>query len=154
MKIYFENLQFGTVDFRIEDNYEMIIDIWFSHIAYNSLKDLVGVLRQLVLSQKCEIKVIFFAEPTEFEFIFHKNRDILNLNIFLFHDSRRVMGSSRHIFHIIGDIETICLPFWRALRSLQSKYSEEEFNELWRSDFSYKELDDLTAMIKTRKQFS
>jgi len=62
---------------------------------------------------------------------------------------RRIARSGEKELEITGSYEEICVPFWRALRSLQGRFSAEELDARWHRPFPWKDIDQLTSAIKT-----
>jgi hypothetical protein len=40
------------------------------------------------------------------------------------------------------------IPFWRALRNLQGRFSIEDLNRRWHRDFPWREIERLTLLLK------
>jgi len=150
MKIDFKNLKFGWINLKIEHNFALIIDSEFSYI-YNGLEDLLDSLYQLSIASSIETEVIFLGEPFAYKLFFSKRKDIIQFKIYFIKSYLGNNKSGELIYEKIGNFKEICIPFWRGLRKIQSKYTQEEFNKLWQTEFSYEKLDNLSKIIKTVK---
>jgi hypothetical protein len=51
------------------------------------------------------------------------------------------------LFEIQGTFAEICLPFWRALRNLQTRFSGDEFQLRWRHPFPGSGMQKLSANL-------
>lgn len=147
MKVKFENLEQGWIDFEIKDNSYVILSDRISYIS-NSLSDLVDSLYQLSIKNIFETKIIFLAEPFAYELCFYKRGESIELKIFFIENYVNQRNYRILKYEIKGNRKNIAIPFWRALRGLQSKYTQEEFNKLWQADFSYQKLEKLSMVIK------
>jgi hypothetical protein len=67
-------------------------------------------------------------------------------------DYRREPGRGEKEFEVSGSYGEICLPFWRALRSLQGRFSADELAARWHRPFPWKEIDLLTKAIKDKQK--
>ena len=91
-------------------------------------------------------------KPKLTELRFSGSGGMVRMEIYFFHDYRRLAGSGEKELEITGSYEEICVPFWRALRSLQGRFSAEELDARWCRPFPWKEIDLLTTAI--REKFS
>ena len=155
MKIRFDNLEAGWVDVRVEDDEEVIVSDSFSYTPYDSFGDLIDALFVMSPSYRGnhEKTIIFSTEPLEYEVTFSKKSNDIELIISSCPDMKRNFSARKEIYRVAGKYEEICIPFWRALRNLQSKHSKEQLNELWRRPFPFSDLNKLTEKIKFEKTF-
>ena len=149
MKIIFENLHIGWIGFRVLNNEKLIIQDSFSYTPYDSLGDLIDIL-DIMWKSVFEVHkiVILHNEPKEYELSFSKKDDVISLEIRHYEDNRRMSPPHEPLFYITGDYKKICLPFWRALRRLQSEHTAEELSRKWKRSFPVLELDELTRNLK------
>ncbi|ABC29892.1 hypothetical protein HCH_03128 [Hahella chejuensis KCTC 2396] len=148
MKVYFENIEHGWVDFRLEANGKNQIHEGFSYTPYDSFLELVDALFDMKSQQwPVQKKATFNTEPYEYEFHFKKENEKVHLNIVGYPDHRR-MDKSETIYAAEGTYEEICLPFWRGLRRLQGMHSAEELDKRWQRSFPSSEIDALTRLLK------
>ena len=149
MKVYLKNLNHGWIDLIIKDELFIILDNRFSYI-YNFLEDLLDGLYQLNNMHTISTKIILFGEPFAYELVFNKEDDVVNFKLFFIENYTGVQYPDKLIYEKVGNFKEICLPFWRALRTLQSRYNQKEFNELWQREFSYQKLERLSQIIKKK----
>ena len=119
MKVYFKDLSQGWVNLTIDYQGNPILQDSVSYTPYDSFGDLVDTLHMMYLVKNTvEKKVIFNAEPYEYEFTFTKNDKNIDLEIIGYPDYRR-SAKAEHIWSRSGSLEEICKPFWRSLRTFQ-----------------------------------
>jgi hypothetical protein len=150
VKIAFDNLRNGWVDFKLESEGEIIIQDSFSYTPYYSFFDLVDVLDFFNdCKRNLDKSVVFSTEPYEYEFLFKQRGEEVQLKVLGHKDDRRT-DNFDCIFSIHGSYKEVCIPFWRGLRGLQSKYDPQELEEAWNSPFPSAELDELSKTIKAK----
>ena len=149
LKASFDDPDGGWVCLTIEcgEHSETIIA---SYTPGDSFLDLTDGLYNL-LQYDCEARIIWHEEPAETELRFIRTKKVVRLKVWFFQDHRRDDGRGEKEFEASGSYEEICLPFWRALRSLQGRFSANELTARWLRPFPWKEIDDLTKAIKDRK---
>ena len=76
--------------------------------------------------------------------------DEVELDVYFFSDHRRDFGNGERKLAITGSYEEICVPFWRALRDLQGRFSYEELETRWNRPWPWKEIGLLTAAVKEK----
>ncbi len=130
---------------------EESISVIASFTPSDSFRDLTNALFEL-LRYDGEATIVFHEEPAETELRFFRLKEMLRLEIWFFHDDRREDGKGENVLVATGSYEDICIPFWRALRSLQGRFSPEELDARWHRPFPCKEIDLLTKAI--REKFS
>lgn len=114
---------------------------------YNSLFPLVEALLRLK-DTSGEANVAWQCEPVEYEFRFVRQCDRITLQVLLFPNPRRsIFDAPEPELSIAGDYGEICLPFWRALRQLQGRFPEQEWETHWQRPFPTRELEILTAVL-------
>jgi len=135
----------GTIEITLRHELETVY-IGASYI-YNSFHTLVEALIRLKNSAD-EAVVVWQCEPSEYEFRFNSLDTAVNLQVLLFPEpGRSVFDEPPPKLTITGSYEEVCLPFWRALRQLQGRFSEEEWQARWHGPFPSRELDLLTAAL-------
>lgn len=148
MKIYFEDLANGWVNLRIQSGNKDILNDGVSYSPYDSFGDLIDTLHVLkTLNGLTDRKVMFHAEPCEYEFNFTKSNSNFELKVYEFPNSSRSI-QPEILFEIEGDYKEVCLPFWRGLRSLQSELTPEALDNARHRQFPSKQLDLLTEVVK------
>jgi hypothetical protein len=117
----------------------------FSHI-YSSLPDLCEALCDVLVGDIQPRRVVFLLEPAEVELRFapHDGRCRVSLKLFA---GRRRDIDGRAVFEFDGATADIVLPFWRALRRLQTILPEDEFEKVWREPFPRHEMQVLTDLL-------
>lgn len=123
------------------------VTILSSYTPSDSFLDLTNALYDLSLYSG-EAGVVWHSGSTEYELRFAKGDDVVRLEAFEYPDHKRDAGRGELLFAASGTYEGICLPFWRALRDLQGRFSEAELNARWHRPFPSKEIDDLTALLR------
>jgi len=114
---------------------------------YNSFYPLVEALLRLK-DTSGEATVAWQCEPVEYELRFARYDDRVTLQVLLFPDPRRsVFDAPEQKLSIAGSYDEVCLPFWRALRQLQGRFSETEWEVRWQAPFPSRELDLLTNAL-------
>ncbi|GAB1256709.1 hypothetical protein NBRC116494_12110 [Aurantivibrio plasticivorans] len=154
MKVKFENIRHGWVDFTISDGEENIVSDSFSYTPYDSFDDLISAIdsfRKEYQSNEERI-VILHVEPYEYELIFNGTNENVNLTITGYPDYKRGENRGQEIYEISGNFEEICVPFWRGLRSLQGLHSAKELDELWHRGFPSSALDILSSKIQNHER--
>lgn len=146
LKVSFDDLEHGWVGLTITFGVQTLTII-ASYTPSDSFLDLTNALHNLLLYDD-QAKVTWHCEPVEDELLFSKNSADVNLKIYEYSDYRRTSGREELIFEVSGTYAEICLPFWRALRNLQGRFSAEELDSRWHRSFPSREIDLLTAEIK------
>lgn len=128
---------------------EESLTIIASYTPSDSFLDLTSALYNL-LCYRVGGAVTWHAEPAETELRFSISQEDVELEVYSFSDHRRDYGRGERELAITGSYEEICMPFWRALRSLQGRFSPEELDVRWHRPFPWKEIEILTAAIKEK----
>jgi hypothetical protein len=107
----------------------------FSHI-YPALEQLCGALCDAAGGAQSR-PVTFLLEPAELEFRFSPvDGGETNLTATVYRDHRRFPGApSSQAFELRAHTMSIILPFWRALRRLQTSLPASDFEREWREPF-------------------
>lgn len=135
----------GTIDVTLRHEAETV-NIGASYI-YNSFHSLAEALIRLK-NNADEAVVVWQCEPSEYEFRFSHQDTVVSLQVLLFPGQERsIFDELRPVLTVTGSYEEICLPFWRALRQLQGRFSQEEWQARWHGPFPSRELDLLTAAL-------
>lgn len=114
---------------------------------YNGFFPLVDALSRMWTAPG-EATVCWQCEPSEVEMRFRREAEIVSLEVVWFPDGRRsIFTESEPDLSASGSYEEICLPFWRALRSLQGRFSVSEFEERWHGSFPTQELASLMRLL-------
>lgn len=149
LKVAFENPNAGWVTLTINQGGQTI-SLTASYI-YDSFLQLTYTLHSLLFGQGQAI-VTWLTEPVEYEMRFAREADTLHLAIHDFPDRRRSPFLGRPLLTLSGSYEEVCLPFWRALRALQGRFSEQELHERWQRPFPSGEIAKLTQALEERSK--
>ena len=129
------SLRFGPETFSIE-----------ASDVYNAFFPLVDTLLQLHSAPGQNV-VNWTIEPTEYDMHFSREDEVVTLDIFVWPDSSRSSFRQGKVFSAFGSYAEICLPFWRALRGLQGRFSAADLEKRWDNLFPQRELNALTAIL-------
>ena len=146
LKASFDDPQHGWVCLKIDCGDESA-SIIASYTPSDSFLNLAKALSHL-LHYEGEATVVWHEEPAETELRFFRTKDLVRLEVWSFFDYRRGCGRGEKGFEVSGSYEKICLPFWRALRSLQGRFSNEELEARWHRSFPWQEINLLTREIE------
>jgi len=141
IKVAFDDLEHGWVRLTINYGTETFT-IVASYTPSDSFLDLTNALHSLL--RDGQVKVTWHCEPPEYDMLFSRSGVSVSLEIYEFPDYRRGIKRGEKVFAISGTYEEVCLPFWRALRDLQGRFSAEELNSRWHRPFPSHEIDLLT----------
>lgn len=106
---------------------------------------------------KSDIVVAWLLEPAIAELHFTKQGETVTLEVTetlnVFDTSTyKVKRVTRELqLSVSGTYAQICLPFWRALQSLEAKYSKHELEVRLQDTFPTERLSKLTAQIRTNR---
>jgi hypothetical protein len=117
----------------------------FSHI-YSSLGDLCEALCDVLIGKRPPRRVLFLLEPAECEMCLEPHDDRCQISVVMFADHRRNVDSEQ-VFEFEGMTADIVLPFWRALRRLETALSESEFAARWGESFPKDQMSILTDLL-------
>lgn len=123
---------------------------WATSYVYDSLEQLVTALHGRLMSDGRSV-VVWTSEPTEFETVFMRDGESLELRVYRHPGHQRGADTGELLLAVSGDYAEICLPFWRGLRELQGRLAPQEIDLGWQRPFPRKELEGLTEAIKERK---
>lgn len=123
----------------------------FSYAGYDSLRELVRSLG-LLLKAETTSSVTCLIGPAEFDLRFERNLDVIQFTVVVLASHRRLQGTGESAFSASGSFEQICVPFWRALRELESRFNKKELAERWHREFPHDELCRLSKRIRSLKR--
>jgi hypothetical protein len=146
LKVAFDDPEHGWVGLTFSRGGESAT-IVASYTPSDSFLDLTDALYNLS-QYSGEAKVIWHSGPTEYELRFAKEGGVIRLAALEYPDHLRDAGRGELFFEASGTYDEVCLPFWRALRDLQGRFSEAELNARWHRPFPSKEIDNLTALLR------
>ena len=127
-----------------------VLDIAASAVPRNSIGDIAGAIA-LLLKGGSEATVTWNEEPTEHDFRFSADGDGARLTVTRYPNSSRTKGGGVEVLAIEGDRLEICLPFWRALRRLESSMLQTEYLAAWGRPFPEAKVKEITARVEEAK---
>src|SRR5689334_20212920 len=114
-----------------------------SHTPYDSLSELTVALLQAYLSET-PYHARWMLEPAEYIFAFHRQHAQMQFAIFERSGSVLRDDQASPLFTLTDRAEAIVRPFWRALRSLETRpHSQEQ----WQWAFPYHDMRLLEAAL-------
>jgi hypothetical protein len=141
LKVAFDDLEHGWVRLTISYSVETFI-IVASYTPRDSALELTNALHSLLSDGQA--KVTWHCEPPEYDMWLFRSGSNVSLEIHEYSDYRRGIERGEKAFALSGTYEEICLPFWRALRDLQGRFSAEELNFRWHRPFASRDIGLLT----------
>ena len=118
-----------------------------SYTPSDSFLDLINALYNLYLYSG-EAKVIWHSGSIEYEFCFFRRGEVVGVEAYEYPDHLRHKGRGEQFFKVSGSYEDVCLPYWRALRNIQGRYSPEEGSGRGTTLFPSEEVDGLTTLLE------
>ena len=146
LKVAFDDPEHGWVGLTISRGSERVT-ILASYTPSDSFLDLTDALRGL-FRYGGGAKAVWHSGSTEYELRFAGEGVVVRFEAYEHSDRLRGAGRGRLLFEASGTYEDVCLPFWRALRGLQGRFPEAELNARWHRPFPWKEIDDLSALMR------
>jgi len=146
LQVSLESPQHGFMSLRLSSSTERFVAV-VAHEPYNSLTALIDVL-STALGGDCDASVRWNGEPEEYDFILAVHGDSILLTIVRYPDHRRLVETSSIVFSFRGSKLDVCRPFWKELRDLQSRTTQDEFDRQWRREFPEQQLQRLTKQIE------
>ena len=146
LKIAFDDPGDGWVGLKLICGGE-VAEIIASYTPYDSFLDLVNALYNLFLYEG-EWRVIWNEAPVEYELRFRRTGNLVSLELVEFPDHRRELQEAQGRLKATGSYDEVAIPFWRALRNLEGKFSSEELHARWHREFPSKQLEGLTSMLR------
>lgn len=111
---------------------------------YDSLEDLMRALAGL-LSGDTEAIVHWNEEPEEFDFVFRRADEELELAVVRYASHKRKGGEIT--FRAGGSVQEIVTPFWETFVELKQDLATDEFTRNWRRPFPEKEYEELERAL-------
>ena len=144
LSISFDNPEHGWISLAVHHK-QTEFDMNLSYVSINSFEELIKALGKVWIESYCSVVVKWLAEPDIYELRFsRKDNDVL-FEIYWQNGSQKLC---RLKFNYAGNKESICLPFWRALRSLEGRFSPDELTERWHCKWPSDSLRKLTEIIQ------
>lgn len=152
-RVSFNSPQSGWMSLSLKAGEQSLVAA-VSHAPDDSLRALIEALRAVLRESAHTITVKWNCEPDELDFEFKSEGDRASLEVLHFPDHRRAKGTARTLFSLMGPKLELCLPFWRALRSLHRDIETDEFDRNWRRPFPETEMQQLTEAVRAYKRKS
>ncbi|MEH1943425.1 MAG: hypothetical protein V7L01_24835 [Nostoc sp.] len=102
-----------------------------SYIPYDSLAELVEAL-SLFLQLGYSKIVRWNAEPIDYEFLFSESNEQAMLRVIEYTNQLRVKNAKEVVFTFSGSRISLVIPFWRALRDIETRHG---FEQKWQRPF-------------------
>lgn len=148
LKVSFSDPEHGWISLTVNYNLESFnVDV--ADVPSDSLLNLTAALHNLFLYDG-QAAVTWHGEPIEYDMLFSRNDTNIILKIYEYPDHRRGSERGKRVCVISGAYDDVCLPFWRALKNLQSRFVLWELSTHWTYPFPSKQIDSLTSTIKGR----
>jgi hypothetical protein len=141
LEVQFDDPQHGWMAMSIRSDSDVTLTM--SSVAYDTLNELIEGLHALITGDSYRT-IRVFEEPTVCELRFECEGTAIRLNV-LRPSSR---GDGEPLLETDGNFSEICLPFWRALRNLQSRFSAEEFALRWGRSFPLSGMQKLSTELR------
>ena len=126
------------------------VDVSFG-ISYivSDLRQFVEAVHSLSFAEGSQ-SVLWYAEPTEYEMRFCRDKEMVHFQIVEFPDGGRTGASGIILLDVSGPYAEIALPLWRAMRALQGRCTAAEFAERWKAPFPVDALNKWTDFLRER----
>ena len=147
-KVAFTEPNAGWIGLRVTGE-RVLFDDSFSHI-YPTLEQLCGALCDVIAGVQAR-RVTFLLEPAELELVISPTHvGTAHLTADLYSDHRRFPGArSTRLFEFRAPPSAIAVPFWRALRRLQTYQPLSDFEREWHEPFPVRAMASLTSAMET-----
>lgn len=143
LRVRFDDPEHGWIGLSVEGE-NITFREAFSYTPHDSFFDLVTAL-SLLLEGDHEDVVTWAVGPGEFDFSFSGKGGVVRLRVDRHRDQQRPPGGGEVLFEASGSVDEICLPFWRALRDLESRFPPAELDRRWHSPFPFEALKRLSS---------
>jgi hypothetical protein len=145
LKVRFADVKGGWMSVSLV-SYEQSLSFFPTYTPYDSIDELVNVLFDFLSWSESESVVRWNEQPNEFQFVFVNAGEKAEFKVYEI--SQRVSGlTSELVLSVSGSRLQIALPFWRALRDLETNPNHNYESE-WRRSFPSGEMAALTTKVK------
>jgi len=152
ISITFGAANHGWLPCRLSVN-QQEFDLSVSYTPNDFILDLVNALSG-ALTWEGTYVAMANQEPVQSDWVFNRAPNGLVFSTIQYSDHRRGRGNGRKLAECSGDLLEIALPFWRALRELDTRWRGEHFEMHWRRPFPSSDLEKLTAEVERLKRES
>ncbi len=146
MRVRFDDPDAGWIGLSIQGDVDRF-EQSFSYAGYDAFQELVLALERLLLPNTTA-NVTCLLGPGQFDLAFRRAEQLVQFSVVEYPDHRRLDGTGDTVFAQSGSYQQIVVPFWRALRNLESRFGEEELARRWHREFPHAALDRLTMRIR------
>ena len=123
-----------------------------SHAPYDSLRELIEALSALLAGGDARRVARWNCEPEEYDFELSAAGDRARLVVTRHTGPTRRADDARPVFAHAAERLQLVLPFWRELRELRRRTTEDDFEKNWRRPFPERELRELTRLVRERRR--
>ena len=149
IKANFDDPNDGWVGLSLQSS-SAAVEIVGSYTPGDSFLELIRAL-DVMFHEGGERTVTWYEEPQETDLCFFGRLTRVQLTVRRFRDRRRTKGGGDVLLDVTGSFEQVCRPLWRALRSLQGRFTQQDLEARWHREFPSDELDKLTRAIQAAK---
>ncbi|MGC4120294.1 MAG: hypothetical protein QM765_38075 [Myxococcales bacterium] len=146
LKVAFDDPSAGWVALTII-SFEEEVQVIGSYTPTDSFLGLINALHAMLQVEGAQVST-WNEEPAEVDLCFTKTGDRIDSTLRRFPDRRRMKGTGEKILEVSGTFRGVCMPFWRALRNLQTRRTPAQLREGFHREFPSGELDRLSAAIE------
>lgn len=144
-KVQFADVKSGWMTISLNTP-EQSLSISPSYTPYDSIYELISALYDFLWWPESSSSVHWNEQPSEYEFVFVTVDEKSKLTVYEI--TERLSGRTRDtIFSLHDSPLQIVLPFWRALRDLETN-PEHNYEIEWRRPFPLREMAALTVKVK------
>jgi len=122
-----------------------------AHKPYDSLRDLIVALGELLEGYAQQQIVKWNCEPDELDFVLAAEGDVARFNVVHYLNHRRSRRTSQEVFAVRGTKLEVCGAFWKALREMHRDIEVDDFAGNWRREFPEAEMQQLTKAFRDYK---
>jgi hypothetical protein len=90
-------------------------------------------------------------EPAIHEFSFAKSGEMVVLKVLALRPRAHAEVEREVVFSVHGSADEVLLPLWRALRTLESRFTPEEYHRRWREPFPIAQVAELGRRLRTAR---
>lgn len=119
-----------------------------------ALPELLDILTELLdeNTAKKEYVLHWNRQPEEFDFLFVRDGENVNLEIYQYPGETREDNEREKVFAHTGRIQDICQTFAESFNQLYEDRDTDEFEFNWRQPFPYKEYEEFKSRFPTEKR--
>jgi len=122
-----------------------------SAVPNDSITDLAGAIA-LLLKGGPEVTVFWNEEPVEYRFCFLVDEEDASFALISVRGRSDTMRTDIELLRARGSKVEVCLPFWRALRRLESSMAPDEYKAAWGYRFPSTKVREITSLVKQARE--